>query len=167
MMKMTKRFTYEYDDYNGNLFDNNHNTFYHIEDSEENISILCNRLNKIVDENEQLRKLTNIKNTNAKDLVDVLNDQEQAKWEKQKHIVHLEHKIHRMREQIKKLEYLYHYRTCEIERLNESEIDSYKREITTLEKENEQLKQQLTSILKLTKKIEDYTHDIKLIGDVE
>ncbi len=166
-MKMTKRFTYEYDDYNGNLFDNNHNTFYHIEDSEENISILCNRLNKIVDENEQLRKLTNIKNTNAKDLVDVLNDQEQAKWEKQKHIVHLEHKIHRMREQIKKLEYLYHYRTCEIERLNESEIDSYKREITTLEKENEQLKQQLTSILKLTKKIEDYTHDIKLIGDVE
>lgn len=33
--------------------------------------------------------------------------------------------------------------------------------------ENEQLKQQLQSILKLTKKIEDCTHDMKLIGDVE
>ena len=34
-------------------------------------------------------------------------------------------------------------------------------------KENEQLKQQLQSILKLTKKIEDCTHDMKLIGDLE
>ena len=33
--------------------------------------------------------------------------------------------------------------------------------------ENEQLKKQLQSILKLTKKIEDYTHDIKMMGDVE
>lgn len=52
---MTKRFTYEYDEYNGNLFDNEHNTFYPIEDSGENIHLLCIRLNKIVDENEQLK----------------------------------------------------------------------------------------------------------------
>ena len=47
-----KRFTYEY---NGNLFDNEMNTFYHIEDSDENIELLCNRLNLLVDENEQLK----------------------------------------------------------------------------------------------------------------
>lgn len=51
-----KRFTYEYDEYNGNLFDNEFNTFYHIEDSDENIELLCNRLNELVEENEQLRK---------------------------------------------------------------------------------------------------------------
>ena len=34
-------------------------------------------------------------------------------------------------------------------------------------KENKQLKQQLQSILKLTRKIEDCTHDIKMIGDFE
>lgn len=50
-----KRFTYEYDEYNGNLFDNKMNTFYHIEDSDENIELLCNRLNELSDENEQLK----------------------------------------------------------------------------------------------------------------
>ena len=52
---MEKRFTYEYDEHNGNLFDNECNTFYPIEDSETNIDLLCNRLNKIVKENEQLK----------------------------------------------------------------------------------------------------------------
>ena len=53
---MTKqRFTYEYDEYNGNLFDNKMNTFYHIEDSDENIEVLCDRLNWLVEENEQLQ----------------------------------------------------------------------------------------------------------------
>ena len=33
--------------------------------------------------------------------------------------------------------------------------------------ENEQLKRQLQSIIKLTRKIEDCTHDVKLIGDLE
>lgn len=47
-----KRFTYD----NGNLFDNKMNTFYQIEDSEENIEILCNRLNCLVEENEQLKQ---------------------------------------------------------------------------------------------------------------
>ena len=51
-----KRFTYEYDEYNGNLFDNKMNTFYHIEDSDENIKILCDRLNWLVEENEQLKQ---------------------------------------------------------------------------------------------------------------
>ena len=52
----TKRFTFEFDNYNGRLFDNNYQTFYHIEDSEENIELLCNRLNLLVDENEQLKQ---------------------------------------------------------------------------------------------------------------
>ncbi len=39
--------------------------------------------------------------------------------------------------------------------------------MNNLHEENEQLKQQLQSILKLTRKIEDCTHDIKLIGDFE
>ena len=51
-----KRFTYEYEDFNGNLFDNKMNTFYHIEDSDENIEILCDRLNRLVEENEQLKE---------------------------------------------------------------------------------------------------------------
>lgn len=39
--------------------------------------------------------------------------------------------------------------------------------LNELHEENQELKQQLQSILKLTKKIEDCTHDIKVIGDVE
>lgn len=54
-----KRFTYEYDDYSGNFFDNEMNTFYHIEDSDKNIEILCNRLNWLVEENEQLKQRNN------------------------------------------------------------------------------------------------------------
>ena len=54
-----KRFTYEYDEHNGNLFDNKMNTFYHIEDSDENIEVLCDRLNWLVEENEQLRTKNN------------------------------------------------------------------------------------------------------------
>ena len=48
-----KRFTYEY----GNLFDNEMNTFYPIEDSDENIEVLCDRLNWLVEENEQLKNM--------------------------------------------------------------------------------------------------------------
>ena len=51
-----KRFTYEYDEYNGTLFDNEMDTFYHIEDSDENIEVLCDRLNWLVKENEQLKQ---------------------------------------------------------------------------------------------------------------
>ena len=54
-----KRFTYEYDEYNGNLFDNEMNTFYHIEDSDENIEVLCDRLNWLVEENEELKQRNN------------------------------------------------------------------------------------------------------------
>ena len=54
-----KRFTYEYDEYNGNLFDNKMNTFYHIEDSDENIELLCDRLNWLVDENKELKQRNN------------------------------------------------------------------------------------------------------------
>lgn len=45
--------------------------------------------------------------------------------------------------------------------------DEAETKIKELEEENEQLKQQMQTILKLTKKIEDCTYDIKLIGDVE
>jgi regulator of replication initiation timing len=50
-----KRFTYDYDEYNGNLFDNKYNTFYPIKDSGENIRLLCKRLNSIIEENKQLK----------------------------------------------------------------------------------------------------------------
>ena len=53
--KTEKRFTYEYDEYNGKMFDNKMNTFYHIEDSDDNIEVLCDRLNWLVEENEQLK----------------------------------------------------------------------------------------------------------------
>ena len=56
---IAKRFTYEYDEYSGNLFDNKMNTFYPIEDSDENIEILCDRLNWLVEENEQFKKDNN------------------------------------------------------------------------------------------------------------
>ncbi len=47
-----KRFTYD----TGNLFDNKMNTFYQIEDSDENIELFCDNLNSLVEENEQLKK---------------------------------------------------------------------------------------------------------------
>lgn len=50
-----KRFTYECNDYNSKLCDNQFNTFYFIRDNEENIDLLCNRLNKLVSENEKLK----------------------------------------------------------------------------------------------------------------
>ena len=50
-----KRFTYD----NGNLFDNKMNTFYPIEDSDENIELLCDRLNWLVEENERLKEYNN------------------------------------------------------------------------------------------------------------
>ena len=55
-MMTEKRFTYEYDEYSGNLFDNQMNTFYPIEDSDENIKLLCDKLNWLVEENEQLKQ---------------------------------------------------------------------------------------------------------------
>ena len=51
--KMTeKRFTYD----TGNLFDNKMNTFYQIEDSDENIELFCDNLNSLVEENERLKQ---------------------------------------------------------------------------------------------------------------
>ena len=58
-MTENKRFTYEYDEYSGNLFDNKMHTFYHIEDSDENIEVLCDRLNWLVEENEELQVRNN------------------------------------------------------------------------------------------------------------
>ena len=51
-----KRFTYEYDEDKGNLFDNKMNTFYPIEDSDENIKLLCDKLNGLVEENDELKQ---------------------------------------------------------------------------------------------------------------
>ena len=72
-----KRFTYEYDEYNGNLFDNKMNTFYHIEDSDENIEVLCDRLNWLVEENEQLKERNN---RQAKQLDRLYNLIEEKDW---------------------------------------------------------------------------------------
>ena len=71
-----KRFTYEYHDYNGNLFDNVHNTFYPIEDSDENIGLLCNRLNKIVDENDRLKEANQGLQTRILSILDYIKEKE-------------------------------------------------------------------------------------------
>lgn len=53
------------------------------------------------------------------ELLNTLHHENQQLQEKQKHITHLESKIHRMREQIHKLEKLYHYRSADLKRENE------------------------------------------------
>ena len=52
-----------------------------IVDSGTNARKICDELNTLHDENEQLRKLLNIGRTNAKAIIDVLNEQEQYKEE--------------------------------------------------------------------------------------
>ena len=89
-----------------------------ITDLKKNWKTVCDKLNEVNDENEQLKKILGfLQNDNVSDIVDVLNYQENQMWK--------------------------------------------------FQKENEQLKQQLQSILKLTRKIEDCIHDIKVIGDFE
>ena len=39
-----------------NLYDNEYDVFYPIEDCEENVLLFCNRLNELSEENEQLKK---------------------------------------------------------------------------------------------------------------
>ena len=68
-----KRFTYEY----GNLFDNEMDTFYPIEDSDENIEVLCDRLNWLVEENEELKQRNN---RQAKQLDRLYNLIEEKDW---------------------------------------------------------------------------------------
>ena len=63
----------------------------------------------------ELKKEVNKENEELKQTAD----------KKQKHIVHLENKIHRMRKQIKKLEDLFHYRTADIDRQYSKRIGIY------------------------------------------
>ena len=72
-MNENKRFTYD----NGNLFDNEMNTFYPIEDSDENIEVLCDRLNWLVEENEELKQRNN---QQAKQLDRLYNLIEEKDW---------------------------------------------------------------------------------------
>lgn len=71
--------------------------------------------------------------TSLKELLKENDKLKQDCLKKQKHITHLENKIHRMREQIKKLEVLYHYRG------QEGSVD-LKTECYNLKKENAELK---------------------------
>ena len=75
---------------------------------------------------------------------------------KDKEIVNLLNELHegnqQLREALKELKEIGDYQADRIQELSD---------------ENRQLEQQMQAILKLTKKIEDCTHDIKLIGDVE
>ena len=57
--------------------------------------------------------------------------------------------------------------TDSVQLKKEAQLSICEKRIIELEKENEQLKQQLQSILKLTRKIEDYTNDINMIGDFD
>ena len=75
-------------------------------------------MNALADENEELKKKSR---------------------DKQEHITYLEGKIHRMREAIKKLEYLYHYRG------QDASVD-VKKEAWELKKENNNLKQRVKEL---------------------
>lgn len=77
-----------------------------------------NKLNSLVNENEELK---------------------QNCIKKQEHITHLENKIHRMRNQIKKLEVLYHYRRQEGTVDLKTECYNFKKENEQLRKRTEQL----------------------------
>ena len=72
-MTENKRFTYD----NGNLFDNEMDTFYPIEDSDENIELLCDRLNWLVEENKELKQRNN---RQAKQLDRLYNLIEEKDW---------------------------------------------------------------------------------------
>lgn len=64
-----------------NLYDNEYNVFYPIEDSRENIELLCRRLNNLIDENEQLKTRIQLLSS-LLDLADIiidLSDDEKAK----------------------------------------------------------------------------------------
>ena len=56
VINLNERFSYKYDNIiaKGLLFDNEYQTFYNIFDSEENIRVLCERLNNIVLKNKEL-----------------------------------------------------------------------------------------------------------------
>ena len=75
--------------------------------------------------------------TNENQMLEYYKDQSEKK---QKHIVHLEGKIHRMRENIKRLEVLYHYRGQEGTFDVKEECWRLKQENGQLKKENKILK---------------------------
>lgn len=101
---------------------------------------LCEMLNELADENEQLKnELSRYKEVNRLDVwkssyssEDALITELQIKCDKkQEHIVILENKIHRMREAIHKLEWLASHRNADLIRENEQ----LKKRIRELEKE--------------------------------
>ena len=123
---------------------------------------LCNKLNELNDENDVLKqqlKTKYIVNKQYEELQKVKEENEQLKQDigelqndklltelqikcdkKQEHIVLLENKIHRMREDIKRLEALYHYRGY----IGSGDVKKeYYRMEKLLRAENEQLKQSL------------------------
>ena len=129
------------------------NSTYHIGDKGIAQS-LCDLLNKINYENNELKDFINqlqeelvlFKNAGA-DMGADLNAQiislKKEKEDKQSHITHLENKIHRMRDNIKRLEGLYHYRGWEGTGDVKKECYQFKKEYTQLKKENQKLKNEL------------------------
>lgn len=80
---------------------------------------LENKLNDLNEENEKLKEQSD---------------------KKQKHIVHLENKIHRMRDSIKRLEVLYHYQGQDGSVDLKRECWELKQQVGQLKKENSDLK---------------------------
>lgn len=70
-----KRFSVECDD--ADIWEDNH--FLAVAYDHHNALKFAERLNELAEENEQLRELLKIGKTNAKDIIDVLNIQEQYK----------------------------------------------------------------------------------------
>jgi len=96
------------------------------------------------------------------ELTDLLNELQDKSDKKQKHIVLLEGKIHRMREDIKRLEALYHYGGY----IGSGDVkkEYYRRE-KLLKAENEQLKQEVESINSKNKILLEYCDDLQERND--
>ena len=89
-----KRFTYTYGDEDESvLYDNKMSTFYFIADTEENIEVFCDRLNWLVDENEQLKVKVDFYKYFQKDARELAKENGQLKAR----IQYLERKIQRER----------------------------------------------------------------------
>ena len=75
---------------------------------------------------------------------------------KQKHIVHLENKIHRIREYVKKLEGLYHYRGIA------GIPGDDKKECYQFEKKYNQLKKEIKELSEENKQLKSINHELKI-----
>lgn len=101
-------------------------------ENKETAQALADFLNELSKENDVLHETVSSLDKCQKGQSSIINqlykenkELKQTADKKQKHIVNLEDKIHRMRKQIKKLEDLFYYRTVDIDRQYSKRIGIY------------------------------------------